>query len=92
MKEYTCEICSFSSPQKNDYRRHINTKKHRNNSEKNLKTYTEASSKKLILAPKEPKKSQKEPKRAKKEPIKEPVKKFCCNYCDKHFLTFPYRF
>ena len=40
---YKCEICNFSSKYKNDYFRHLNTKKHLNKSKElgneNKKTY-----------------------------------------------------
>jgi len=35
MVKYNCELCNFLTNQKNDYNRHLNTKKHKKNEDKN---------------------------------------------------------
>jgi hypothetical protein len=71
---YKCELCNFESKQKNDYKRHLETKKHKkkirimmlkNESVKN-------NDERAKMSQNEPKMSQNEPKRAKNEPVKNP--------------------
>ena len=55
---YDCELCFYSTNQKNDYDRHLNTRKHIDN----IIMYGEEEEKKLALKKKEHKRTQKEHK------------------------------
>ena len=85
---YTCYTCLFSSTQKNDYNRHLKTKKHLKNISKTEESKVK-SQKEPKKSQKEPKKSEKEPKKSQKEPKKsqkEPI--FLCDFCDSKFITY----
>ena len=81
MVEYVCVCCNFKSKLKANYKRHLNTLKHKRNSIEN---------KRLVVTTTE--KSQKEPKKSQKEPIKSQESKegisFLCSYCSLPFKTF----
>ena len=79
MVEYTCACCNFKSNLKANYKRHLNTLKHKKNIA-NEKTIMVVSTEK---SQKEPEKSQKEPKRANQSHIS-----FLCSYCGSSFKTF----
>ena len=85
MPHYSCELCKFFTKLKTDYKRHLKTKKHLSNLERN----TLKSQKEPKRAAKEPQKSQKEPKRAAKEPalFLNTIYYFCI-YCNEKFSTF----
>ena len=71
---YTCYTCLFSSNQKNDYGRHLKTKKHLKNISKIEQN--------MVKSQNEPEKSQKEPEKSQKEPC------FFCDYCNLTFITY----
>jgi hypothetical protein len=74
---YTCYTCLFSSTQKNDYNRHLKTKKHLKNISKTEET--------KVKTQKDPKKTQKDPKKTQKE------LNFVCNYCESNFTTYAHK-
>jgi hypothetical protein len=81
MVSYNCECCLFCSKQKNDYNRHLKSKKHLRNTTDSLIP--------MVKSQKEPQKSQKEPQKSQKEPQKsqkEPT--FLCDFCESKFLTY----
>ena len=74
MVSYNCECCLFCSKQKNDYNRHLKSKKHLRNTTDSLIP--------MVKSQKEPQKSQKEPQKSQKEPT------FLCDFCESKFLTY----
>ena len=74
---YKCLICNFSSTLKSNYKRHLNTKKHKNN------VIAEG-----IKTQKDPEKTQKDPEKTQKDPVK---KKHMCLHCGELFSTFSHK-
>ena len=59
---YNCECCLFYSKQKNDYNRHLKTKKHQSNMNNSLIP--------MVVTQKDPEKTQKDPIKTQKDPLK----------------------
>ena len=77
MPLYKCVLCNFSSKLKTDYKRHLETKKHKNNViSEGIKTH------------KDPEKTQKDPEKTQKDPVK---KKFICLHCNEKFSSFAHK-
>ena len=85
MPLYKCILCDYESKQKNDYNRHLKTKKHLKNKkiydldiEKNLKE----TQKRPERDPKETqKRPERDPKETRKRPDRDQVANFECQYC-----------
>ena len=93
MNKFRCEICNFKTNLKNNYNRHLNTKKHKSRvimlKENSCQTDTLNT-----MSQNEPQKSQNEPAMSQNEPQmsqKEPAKKkeYSCRYCGEFFSTNP---
>ena len=80
---YECELCNFSSIYKNDFNRHLNTKKHLNNEKKyedgNMKI-PKRTQKGLKCKKKDSKRTQKDSKRT-QNPVFCEKKNFECEFC-----------
>ena len=74
---YTCYACLFSSNQKNDYNRHLKTKKH-------IKNVSKIEANK-VTTQKDPKKTQKDPKKTQKDPV------FLCDFCESKFSSYAHK-
>jgi hypothetical protein len=95
--ELNCKYCKFSTILKNNFNRHLKTKKHI----KTINTYEATYSKYTDMNQNEPKMNQNEPKMNQNEPIavfnepkmnqNEPVmfKIYQCDYCECQFNTLP---
>ena len=84
MVVYNCEGCLFYSKQKNDYNRHLKTKKHQSNMNNSLIP--------MVVTQKDPEKTQKDPIKTQKDPLKtQPnlniVDKYYCEFCFDLFTT-----
>ena len=78
---HKCEICNFSSKQKNDFNRHLKTKKHLNN----VKHY-EADNEKILANPlKNPLNSSFSPQKSSQISDHKNNKFVNCKYCNKEF-------
>ena len=78
MPIYLCEHCNFSSKLKGDYKRHLESQKHKN-----------AITSEGIKNTKEHKKNTKEHKKNTKEHKRTQKKKYICDHCDEEFFSFP---
>ena len=85
--ELNCKYCKFSTILKNNFNRHLKTKKHI----KTINTYEATYSKYTDMNQNEPKMNQNEPKMNQNEPImnQHPIKKFICDHCKESFKTKP---
>jgi len=89
MAVYNCELCNYFTKLKNNYNKHMKTKKHI----KNLsglgdeeKEYLEDGKKNELMNTKDLKMTQKDPKMTQKDPIK-----FQCNYCNSLFSSYAHQ-
>ena len=85
---FKCDICSFYTPLKNNYVRHLNTKKHKNN-EFICEIFMKSQN---TMNQHEPQMNQNEPQMNQNEPVKKEYsenKKFKCSYCEETFLSKP---
>ena len=78
MPIYLCEHCNFSSKLKGDYKRHLESQKHKN-----------AITSEGLKNTKEHKKNTKEHKKNTKEHKRPQKKKYICDHCDEEFFSFP---
>jgi hypothetical protein len=78
---HKCEICNFSSKQKNDLNRHLKTKKHLNNEKK----YEEENNKKLLQNYKIPQNTSFFPHNTSKNTNHTYKEKIKCEYCYKEY-------
>ena len=78
---HKCELCNFSSKQKNDLNRHLKTKKHLNNV-KQYEVYTEKS---LVNSLKNPLNTSFSPLKSSQNSDHKNKKLFNCKYCNKEF-------
>jgi hypothetical protein len=74
---YTCCVCLFSSNQKNDYNRHLKTKKHNNNISKTETT--------MVMTTKDPKMTTNDHKMTTND------HKFSCDFCHELFSTHAHK-
>ena len=81
MPLYSCECCNYSTKQKNDYNRHLKTKKHQANIANDKKSLIN-----MVMTQKDPAETQKDPEKTQKDPEK--TQEFFCDYCNKSFSTF----
>jgi hypothetical protein len=81
MSIHNCDICNFSSKQKNDLLRHLNTKKHLNKD----KGYVVYKEKNLILHHKIPQTTTFSPQNTTFSPHHNNKKLFNCKYCNKDY-------
>jgi len=93
MDKFRCEICNFKTNLKNNYHRHLNTKKH-NSRKLELKGLTCKKISISAMSQNEPAMSQNEPAMSQNEPAmsqNEPAKKkeYSCQYCGELFSTNP---
>ena len=85
---YECIHCNFSSKQKNDFKRHLSTKKHGRNILLSKKTVEESGGE----SEKRPKKTKNEQKKTKKDQKRPKIsKKFACDYCKNMFTTYAHK-
>ena len=82
MTIYTCDICNISTHLVGNYKRHLNTFKHKRNIENKQKN--------MVLLNKTCKMNQKEPQMNQNEPKNNKTDKlFFCEYCDQKFKSIP---
>ena len=84
MPLYKCDVCNFSSKLKGDFRRHNNSKKHRNNTIAQKKQSEE----KGLIIQNNPKIIQNNPQNDQNNPLiiqNNPVTQFKCDFCPKTF-------
>ena len=74
---YECELCNFSTILKGNYKQHLNSKKHFNNTENSLSS--------MVKTQKDPKKTQKDPKKTQKDPV------FLCDFCESKFSSYAHK-
>ena len=89
MPLYNCEVCSFTSKQKNDYNRHLKTKKHiRIQAELsgNLEGNNEEIQNTEIMTQNDPQMTQNDPQMTQKDPGE-----FLCDFCDSTFSTHAHK-
>ncbi len=84
MTIYKCLLCNFSSKLKGDFRRHLNTTKHK----KSLIIDEGKTQKDPQMTQKDPQMTQKDPQMTQKDPVK---KKHNCDHCDKYFTTIAHK-
>ena len=87
MPFYICHLCDYSTKQKNDYNRHLKTKKHRNKTEFIQNTKEKHGDMTLndhFVTPNDHFSTPNDPKL---EDIRKNLK---CEYCDKIFTTYPH--
>ena len=77
MVYYECKLCNFSSILKGNYKQHLNSNKHFNNTEKSLSV--------MVTTQKDPKKTQKDPKKTQKDPV------FLCDFCESNFSSYAHK-
>ena len=86
---YKCELCNYESKQKNDYNRHLKTKKHIKNQEKYELEQEKSHFETQIGPEKDPKETRigpkRDPKETRKRPSRDPVGNFECQYCEATF-------
>ena len=77
MVYYECKLCNFSTNLKGNYKQHLNSNKHLNNTTNSLIS--------MVKTQKDPKKTQKDPKKTQKDPI------FLCNFCEAKFSSYAHK-
>ena len=77
---FDCKICNYSTNYNSNFKKHLNTKKHRNK----LHSLDTLSMSEGVKSQKEPQKSQKEPQKSQKEPV-EFLK---CDFCNETFSSY----
>ena len=87
MPLYNCEVCNFSSKILHHYKRHLNTLKHKRNTE-HFVIPKESPKNEPQMNQNEPKMNHNEPAMNQNEPVKN-IKKFKCQYCNSFFNTLP---
>lgn len=85
MPLYSCNCCSYSTKQRNDYNRHLKTKKHQVNINGGIEKYEFLGG----MNQNEPAMNQNEPQMNQNEPVMNQPKKYSCDYCDEQFNTLP---
>ena len=92
MAVYNCELCNYFTKLKNNYNKHMKTKKHI----KNLsglgdeeKEYLEDGKKNELMSQNEPQMSQNEPEMSQNEPAmsQKAIEQYKCDYCNSLFTT-----
>jgi len=84
---FTCIICKYHTTINSNYKKHLNTKKHRLNEANTINSPTEL----MVLNQNEPTMNQNEPSMNQNEPVnlQKEVKKYPCDYCEESFNTLP---
>jgi hypothetical protein len=77
MVYYECMLCNFSTILKGNYKQHLNSKKHFNNTSNSLIS--------MVKTQKDPKKTQKDPKKTQKDPV------FLCDFCESKFSSYAHK-
>jgi hypothetical protein len=100
MPLYNCQICGYSTKQKNDYNRHLNTKKHRRNMEliqKNKEIDGVMTPNDHLVTPNDHFltlndhfSTPNDHFGVKNDPDKKDENPFICEYCEKSFTTYPH--
>jgi hypothetical protein len=74
---YECYLCNFTTILKGNYKQHLNSKKHLNNTSHSLIP--------MVKTQKDPKKTQKDPKKTQKDPV------FFCDFCESNFSSYAHK-
>ena len=80
MPTYLCEHCIFSSKLKGNFKRHLESQKHKN-----------AISSEELMTKKDHEKTKKDHEKTKKDQKRPQKKKYICDHCDEIFTTFSHK-